>query len=339
MASIQQNALAEDLATAAGAGLPRRLFHCRLDDQPDHLVPERDLRDWAWEDPSDRPLFLNPDCCFSWNHELPPVVTDRPWLLDNFALGQDMLWINDPVREALLPFWLGPEFAAALAGLRPGDRAPSSLSHHARQVLVMANVLVAGDHVPAQHRRWRETVPRAAAEFEAKHYAPVAHLVHPFHTSALRRYYRRLIRSGTIPLGDSQSPRRYWVQNEPVSRFFHHQLTTTVARVVQEAVKPSYVYFASYQSGADLEAHTDREQCEFSVSLCLDFSPEPVRETPWPLALHTPTGKTQVFQGIGDALIYCGRELPHSRAPLPPGNTSTSLFFHFVRESFTGKLT
>jgi len=55
--------------------------------------------------------------------------------------------------------------------------------------------------------------------------------------------------------------------------------------------------------------------------------------------LHTASGKTTVFQGIGDGLIYSGCELPHSRDRLPPGNTSTSLFFHYVREGFTGPLT
>jgi hypothetical protein len=55
--------------------------------------------------------------------------------------------------------------------------------------------------------------------------------------------------------------------------------------------------------------------------------------------LHPAGGSTTVFQGIGDGLIYSGRELPHSRDRLPQGNTSTSLFFHYVREGFTGRLT
>jgi hypothetical protein len=331
--------LEEDPALSTGADLPRRLFHCRLDDQPDHLVPERFLRDWAREDLSDRPLFLNPNCSFVHQGEPPPPLADSERLLGDFALGANIIWINHPVRDVLLPFWLGPEFSALVAGLQAGDRAPCVLSSEARRVLAVAEVLVPGDYVSTRSRLWRNAISRCAAQFEAKRYTPIAQLLHPFHISALRRYYRHLIRTGKIPLGDSQSPRRYWVQNDSVARFFHHQLTTTVSRVVEEPVKPSYVYFASYQSGAELEAHTDREQCEFSISLCIDYSPEPVRETPWPLQLHTASGTNAVFQGIGDGLIYAGRELPHFRGPLPPGNTSTSLFFHYVREGFTGKLT
>ncbi|MGA9041229.1 MAG: hypothetical protein WB421_11890 [Terriglobales bacterium] len=331
--------LEEGFALTNGADLPRRLFHCRLDDQPDHLVPERNLRSRDWEDLSDRPLFINPDCVFAPNGALPTTITDRAGCLDSFALSAHMVWIKDPVRDSLLPFWLGPQFSAALAGLQPGDRAPSSLSSDARRFLAMAEVLVSRDQAANLSRLWDRRLSRCAAEFREKHYAPVAQLIHPFHISALRRYYRHLIRSGTIPLGDSQSPRRYWVQNEAVARFFHQQLTTAVSLIVEEPVKPSYVYFASYQSGAELEAHVDREQCQFTISLCVDYSPEPLRETPWPLRLHTATGTTTVFQGIGDALIYCGCELPHARDPLPRGNTSTSLFFHYVRESFAGKLT
>ncbi len=328
----------ENFALANSADLPRWLFHCCLDDQPDHLVPEHSLRDWAWEHPSDRPLFINPDAWFAQNGELPTALADQAWLFDNFALSPNMIWINDPARQAVLPFWLGQELSAVLAGLQPGNRAPAALTSHTRSILAMAGVLVSEDYAATDSKLWNNTFYHCAAQFKEKRYAPIGHLIHPFHISALRRYYRHLIRTGKMPLGDSQSSRRYAKQNESVARFFHHQLAPAVSRVVAEPVKPSYVYFSSYQGGAKLETHTDREQCEFSISLCIDYSPEPVCETPWPLHLHTPRGKTTVFQGIGDGLIYCGCELPHSRDPLPWGNTSTSLFFHYVRESFTGKL-
>jgi hypothetical protein len=198
---------------------------------------------------------------------------------------------------------------------------------------------VPGNHEAIRRQLWNDTLSCCSAEFEQKRYTPIGQLIHPFHISALRRYYRQLIRRGKLGLGDSQSPRRYATQNEAVARFFHHQLTTAVSSVVQEPVKPSYVYLGAYLGGAALETHIDREQCEFSISLCIDYSPEPALATPWPLHLHTPKGKTTVFQGMGDALIYCGRELPHSRDRLPLGNASTSLFFHYVRESFAGPLT
>ena len=111
-----------------------------------------------------------------------------------------------------------------------------------------------------------------------------------------------------------------------------------VAAIAGEPVKPSYVYVASYQSGAELEKHTDREQCEFSISLCLDYWPEPANETPWPLQLQTEEGNVSIFQGIGDGLIYRGRSLSHWRGRLPQGHMSTSIFFHYVPAEFSGSL-
>ena len=87
-----------------------------------------------------------------------------------------------------------------------------------------------------------------------------------------------------------------------------------------------------------LAKHTDREQCEFSLTLCLDYAPEPRCATPWPLACTRNRGRSAVFQAIGDALLYRGCQLPHSRDGLPEGHTSTSIFFHYVRQDFTGSL-
>src|ERR1700674_3198648 len=90
--------------------LPRSLFHCRLDDQPDHLVPERLLRPAYWEGSSDRPLFLNPDCFFTSDGEL---AADVP--TDTFANQGPMVWIKDPGSDALQPFSLSSELSNMLS--------------------------------------------------------------------------------------------------------------------------------------------------------------------------------------------------------------------------------
>ncbi len=312
--------------------VPRSLFHCRLDDQPDHLVPARLLRPEYWEGLTDRPFFLNPTCLFTGDSEPPPRGTTV-----GFATGE-MVWIRDPGSEALLPFWLGPDLSAILSGAQPGDPAPVALSAQARRVLIAANLLVPDDHDFQRRQRWAEMVSVVGHQFQAEGYAPVGRLLHPFHVAALRRHYRHQLRTGKLRLGDSQSPRRYVSYNDPVARFFHQLLTPAVSAFAGEAVKPSYVYLASYQEGATLPKHTDREQCEFSVTLCLDYAPEPRHATPWPLYLHKKSGKVTVFQAIGDALLYRGCQLPHSREALPKGHTSTSIFFHYVREDFAGTL-
>jgi hypothetical protein len=126
--------------------------------------------------------------------------------------------------------------------------------------------------------------------------------------------------------------------NEPVARFFHYDIAATLSAVAGESLKPSYVYLASYLSGAELKKHTDREQCEFSVTFCLDFSPEPKLATPWPIRLDTAKGTVTVYQALGDGLAYRGTRLPHYRGLLGERQTSTSIFFHYVRSDFTGSL-
>ena len=311
--------------------LPRSLFYCRLDDQPDHLLPERYLRQVVWEGSTGRPLFVHPHYFFSHDGELPvDIDTNR------FVLQGDMVWIKDAGNGAWLPFWLGPEFAALLSNAQPGAPAPSDLTSEAIGILRMAGVLVSQNHIAERCREWEEITSACRTKFQENGYAPVGLLIHPFHIAALRRYYRCLIRTGELRLGDEQSSLRYVAHNESVARFFHQQLTAAVAAIAGEPVKPSYVYLSSYQSGAVLEKHTDREQCEFSLTMCIDYTPEPRTAAPWPLHLYQPSGMVTVFQGLGDALLYRGRQLPHSRETLPQGHTSTSIFFHYVREDFSG---
>jgi hypothetical protein len=215
---------------------------------------------------------------------------------------------------------------------------PDSFPAFARSILERAGILVSEESTARRRGEREESVRRSSALFQKRGYAPLHGLIHPFHIAALRRYYRQRIRTGTIPLGDGQSPRRYVAYNDPVVLFFHRQIANTFSMVTGEPIKPSYVYLASYLSGAELKKHVDREQCEFSITLCLDFSPEPAVVTPWPICLDTPTGKVRVYQALGDGLAYRGTRLPHYRSPLPNGQTSTSIFFHYVPAQFSGSL-
>jgi hypothetical protein len=169
-------------------------------------------------------------------------------------------------------------------------------------------------------------------------YVTVSNLIHPFHIGALRRYYRHRTRTGSFLVGDEQVSRRFAAHNESVARFFHRQLLHAISHIARKELKPSYAYFVSYLSGSELERHVDRAQCDYSVTLCLDASPEPAAESPWPIELETAEGAKKVYQRLGDALVYRGCSVPHSRSRLQDGFTSTSLIFHYVDQSFGGDL-
>lgn len=319
---------------ACSATFPPNRFFCLLDELPMHLVP----RASRVANSNPKVLRLNPDCKLYPSGELPGEVADQRELLSAFALEGTIAWVRDAKTQSVLPFWLGPQFESFVRDWRPEESLPYSIPGPARSILERAGILVSAESLPERRVQHDHAVREAAELFRARGYAPLQGLIHPFHIAALRRYYRHQIRNGAIQLGDPQSPRRYVAYNDPVARFFHRAIAPAFAAIVGEPVKPSYVYLASYLSGAELKTHVDREQCEFSITLCLDFSPEPDLATPWPICLQTQTGTVTVYQALGDGLAYRGTRLPHYRSRLGEGQTSTSIFFHYVAADFTGSL-
>ena len=132
--------------------------------------------------------------------------------------------------------------------------------------------------------------------------------------------------------------RRYVAHNEDVARYVQRQLAEAVRDLAEVPVKPSYAYVAAYQGGSVLSRHTDREQCEYSITLCIDATPEPVEQSPWPIKLDTRKGTVSIWQYLGEALLYRGRRLPHHRDRLAAGLTSTSLRLHYVNYWYQGPL-
>jgi len=318
------------------AALPPGQFHCLLDELPLHLIPQRHLESQRWQNSAH--LFLNPQCSILSSGQVPAELESHRHLLENFHLQGTIAWVRDPATNSLYPFWLSPRLEAAVSRLRAGEPVPASFPADVRALLAGAGILTPADHAERRLAEWAEVVRKSAHQFREKGYLPLGNLIHPFNLAALRRYYRHAIRRGAIRLGDEQSSRRYVAHNESVARFFHHQIANAVSAIAGDAIKPSYVYLASYLSGAELKKHTDREQCEFSVTLCLDFSPEPELAASWPIRLDTGRGSVTVYQALGDGLVYRGTQLPHYRNVLPEGRTSTSIFFHYVPADFSGPL-
>lgn len=313
-------------------GYPSDSYHCLLDEQPYYLVPER----LFGEEGAD-PLIVNPHCWFSWHGVLPPDKAARSLGEERLYPSDWKVWVDDPGTRALWPYWVGEEYAAYLADEVPGYPLTKELPGLVRWVLTRAQILVEPEFAERRRREWMETVWNCARNFE-RGYTTISGLIPPFHLGALRRYYRHHIRVGSFVLGDSQVDRRHVAHNEAVASYFHGQLTNQVNDITRTMVKPSYSYLAAYESGSVLERHTDREQCEYSITMCIDATPEPEVQVPWPIQLDIPEGTLHVWQHLGDALLYRGRYLPHHRDALSEGYTSTSLLFHYVDSSFSGDL-
>jgi hypothetical protein len=315
----------------------KNYFYCFLGSQPSYLAPAR-LLPQEFDPTEGERLVVNPNAWFSWRNEMPDAVAACHPLPDKFLRGVELIWICDPATSTQTVFWADPTFLNEISDLSSGETVPPDFSPRLAAVLSTAGLLVRPDDAFRRAADWNETSSQSSRLFQQRGYVPLSRLIHPFQLGSLRRYYRHLLRTGGMKLGDSGDPRRFVAHNESVASFLHRQLANIVSEVARVPVKPSYVYVVSYQSGAELAAHTDRAQCEYSITVLIDYTPEPVDRSPWPLHLKTGNGSAVISQGLGDGLLYRGRLLPHHRTKLAAGMTSTSILFHYVDQDFDGSL-
>jgi len=122
--------------------------------------------------------------------------------------------------------------------------------------------------------------------------------------------------------------------------FFLWGLTPTISKLVGRELLPAYDYFRIYREGDVCRVHSDRESCEHSVSLTLDYSDGEV----WDLqvgrrALADPEPMSDDFGSddfssvgmkVGDAVVYRGVQHRHGRVTPNPNAWSAHLFLHYV---------
>lgn len=91
-------------------------------------------------------------------------------------------------------------------------------------------------------------------------------------------------------------------------------------------LKSTYNYCRVYMPNEVLEKHTDREACEYSITLTLGFDGEP-----WPFYIENCKGEEKVLKlSVGDAILYKGIERKHWREKYVEGAWQAQVFFHFV---------
>ena len=148
----------------------------------------------------------------------------------------------------------------------------------------------------------------------------------------------------TIGRGSAE-PHRTVLRDEPGANEIQRYLTPFLLHAAPDQIgfgnmlKPSYCIVATYPRGASLPKHVDRPQCDFTLSVLVDYDGlADGDDAPWPLELDLPDGTTRaVTWGAGDGLLYRGADLPHARGPLPAAS-ATYLFFHWVLPTHKGRL-
>jgi hypothetical protein len=84
-----------------------------------------------------------------------------------------------------------------------------------------------------------------------------------------KKYYKETINAGVWQLGDKQS-NRYKSHNEPISRFLHYEVLPLIEKITGRVLQPTYTYMSAYVKEAELPGHTDRADCEYTVSFVVD---------------------------------------------------------------------
>lgn len=178
------------------------------------------------------------------------------------------------------------------------------------------------------------------AQFDREGFANLPDLLPAAQVLALGHYFRELAAEGYLGRDDAGGTRRFVAHNHPVAMFWHHQLNARVAQLIGRPSKPSYSFVSVYEAGGDLSWHVDRPPCEYTITLLVDYAPlDAEQRSPWALNIRGRDGRLHaVHQRLGEALIFKGRELRHSRGLLPDGHRSTSILFHFVDADYQGEM-
>jgi hypothetical protein len=278
----------------------------------------------------------------SWRYQSEFALhPDLPWPRDydeqdgrrDVFAGGPAIWVGDPA-ELVSPFWLPAGTADRAAALVPGGPPPPQP--------LAGRLAAVGAVVPpgASTRPLSRFADRRAA-FAEDGVTVVRGFLPPDELRAVNTYYTAQLDAGLMPFGDRQNARRYSLYNDPLGRYLHTRYTAAFSAVAGEDLRPSFCYFFSYVEGAELLAHKDRPQAEFSISLQLGHGPEPAPGTPtgWPLRFRFDDGRAGAADlALGDAVLYHGREVTHYREPLPAGSRSSLLVLEYVRSDFSGLL-
>ena len=170
---------------------------------------------------------------------------------------------------------------------------------------------------------------QSSATFEKERYLTVRNLVSS-DLASLAAQYSLVNEKYKTSKTDSQVPNNHSVYSDFLMESMLLTLQPKLERLTGLSLYPTYSYYRVYRPGAILKEHVDRESCEISCSLCLGYD-YLGKDYCWRIKM----GNAKVGLEPGDAVIYRGMELPHSRAAFQgkQGAWHSQVFLHWVEAS------
>lgn len=128
----------------------------------------------------------------------------------------------------------------------------------------------------------------------------------------------------TTPKNDTQVNNCYF-GNTAAGHVIGHYLKPFVESIVSKKLNFTYDYFRAYLNQNELKKHTDRESCEYSLTICLKKG-----NCNYPIFFEKKDGSNvKIELENGDMILYKGMELCHWREKYQ-GDQHIQLFIHYV---------
>ena len=162
-------------------------------------------------------------------------------------------------------------------------------------------------------------------QFQDQGFQKIKGYITPYFSLFLRNYFTLRVQNDKLG-GDEQAPNSHCVYGDPAFDMAMYMSTEDIGKIVGKNLIPQYTYARIYKNGSQLKIHTDRPECQYSVTLSLggDY------KKPWPIWIKDYAGNmNEVPLDEGDMVVYHGTELEHWRDKFE-GNMQYQLFMHYV---------
>ena len=127
-------------------------------------------------------------------------------------------------------------------------------------------------------------------------------------------------------VNDTQCPKSEAVHGAAVFDKLLVDLLPHFEKASGKRLYPTYSYARMYKTGEKLKIHTDRESCEISATITLDFVGKV-----WPIYMgdEGEANASKIEMSQGDAVLYRGMEKHHWRKKFK-GEWQAQVFLHYV---------
>lgn len=161
-------------------------------------------------------------------------------------------------------------------------------------------------------------------KLKKNNYLILPNFINKFRAKELGREFKIFSENENVP-GDVAAPNSRALYNYISFLELLCEKTPEISHILEETVLPTYCYSRVYSNGDILERHSDRKECEISLTLHLDS------DKSWPIYIVDPNGnEKKINLNPGDAMMYLGCDADHWRHQYD-GQYYTQVFLHYVR--------